>query len=170
VFDNFCIYGGQVPSVLVQCQLLNPDMDGDGIRDVHLGDYLYYSATFVNLKQDPVDYGAQHFFYAAESCPDPESPVRQFGPACKGTLPGGGVATHYYRIAVPNNNGLMNWNPFAVEVAAWECAGDVPVAETARCCLDVMLLPAWEPPPLPEPLDGFVVEEFDGPPPQGTPR
>jgi hypothetical protein len=53
VFDNFCVYGGSVPSVLVQCQLLNPDMDGDGIRDVHVGEYLYYSATFANLSTDP---------------------------------------------------------------------------------------------------------------------
>jgi hypothetical protein len=160
VFDNFCVYGGSVPSVLVQCQLLNPDMDGDGIRDVHAGDFLYYSATFVNLNADPVGYGAQHFFYASQSCPDPENPVREFGPACKGTLPGGGVATHYYRVAVPNNNNLLNWNPFAVEVAAWECDGGTPVAETDRCCFDVTLLPAWEPPPVPEPMDGFVMEEI----------
>jgi hypothetical protein len=80
------------------------------------------------------------------------------------------VKTHYYRVPVPNNNNIVNWNPFAVEVMAWECDGDTPVVETARCCFDVILLPAWEPPPVPEPLDGFVVEEIDGPPPQETLR
>jgi hypothetical protein len=165
VFDNFCIYGGSAPSVLVQCQLLNPDMDGDGIRDVHVGDYMYYSATFVNLAPDPVDYGAEQFFYAAQSCPDPDGPLAHWGPECKGTLPGGGVRTHYYRVPMPNNNGLVNWNPYAIQVVAWNCDGRVPISETMRACFGVTLLPAWEPPPVPEPMTGFVVEEIEEPPP-----
>jgi hypothetical protein len=161
VFDNFCVYGGSVPSVLVQCQLLNPDMDGDGTRDVHVGDYLHYSATFVNLTPDPVDYGAAQYFYESDCCPDPEFPFVNYYPECKGTLPGGGIATHYYRVLVPNVPHILENNPFAVEVAAWECVGGTPAHETGRCCFDVTLLPAWEPPPVSEPMDGFMVEEID---------
>jgi hypothetical protein len=166
VVDNFCIYGGSIPAVQVQCQLLNPDMDGDGIRDVHVGDYLYYSATFVNLSWwgDPQDYGAAHLVYARQSCPNPDDPVIEVGPVCKGTLPDEGVRTHYYRILIPNNDNLLNFNPFAIEVAGWECASGVPVSETMRACFGVTLSPAWEPPPVPEPMTGFVVEEIDGPP------
>jgi hypothetical protein len=136
-------------------------MDGDGIRDVFVGEYLYYKATFINLTMDPQEYGAEHMFYAAQSCPPSADPVDQFGPTCKGTLLGGGVKTHYYRVMVPNNDNLVNFNPFAVEIAAWLCDGNVPVEETGRCCFGVTLLPAWEPPPAPEPMDGFVVEEID---------
>jgi hypothetical protein len=110
---------------------------------------------------NPADRGAQRFFSANESDRDPENPVFEFGPECKGALPGGGVRTHYYRVLVPNNNNLLKWNPFSVEVAAWECEGGTPVMETDRCCFDVTLLPAWEPPPVPEPFDAFVVEEID---------
>jgi hypothetical protein len=168
VMDNFCFYGGQVPAVQVACQLLNPDMDGDGIRDVHVGDYLYYSATFININQDPVDYGAAHIVYARASCPNPQDPDLEFGPRCKGTLPGQSARTHYYRVLVPSNNNLLNFNPFAIEVAAWECYGGAPSGESTRACFDVTLLPAWEPPPMPEllsePMAGFTVEEIDGPP------
>jgi hypothetical protein len=164
VIDNVCMAGGAVPAVSVQCQLLNPDMNGDGIRDVHVGEYLYYSATFLNLTSDPVDYGAEHFFYAGQTCPDPSGPVDHFGPACKGTIPGNGVATHYYRVMVPDNNHIVDFNPFCVQVAAWQCVGGNPDMETGRCCFNVTLLPAWEPPPVPEPITGFTVEEIDAVP------
>jgi hypothetical protein len=160
VFDNFCVYGGSIPAVSVQCQLLNPDMDGDGIRDVHAGDYLYYSATFVNMTGDPQDYGDSHDFYAQQSCPDPQDPVVHRVPECLGTLPGGGVETNYYRVRVPENNDLVTFNPWSVQVAAWDCDGGTPVEETGRCCFDVTLLKAWQP-PAPEPVTGFVVEEID---------
>ena len=165
VIDNVCMMGGSIPSVLVQCQLLNPDMDGDGIRDVHVGEYMYYSATFVNMTMDEIGYGAEHFFYAMRTCADAGYPFSHFGPACKGTLEGGGVYTHYYRVMVPNNNNLIQLNPFAVEIAAWECVGGQLVNETSRCCFDVIVLPGWEPPPVPGTYTGFVVEEVSGPPP-----
>jgi hypothetical protein len=164
VMDNFCVHGCSCLCAAISCQLLNPDEDGDGRRDVHLGDDLRYSVTFINLTDDPVEYGAQHLFYAEDSCPASGEPVVEFGPSCKGTLPGGDVKTHYYRVAVPNNNNLLNWNPFAVEVVAWCCEDGVPIQEAGRCCFDVTLLPAWEPPPAPEPMTGFVVEEIPGPP------
>ncbi|MFQ6104965.1 MAG: hypothetical protein ACE5OP_11855, partial [Candidatus Glassbacteria bacterium] len=142
-------------------QLLNKDMDGDGVRDVHVGEDMYYSATFVNLTDSPVEYGAAHYFYAAQSCPDPDNPVDTFGPECKGTIEGNGVATHYYRVSVPDNENLVGFNPFAVEVEGWTCEGGELVEATGRCCFDVTLLPGWEPPPVPEPINGFEVEEID---------
>jgi hypothetical protein len=71
------------------------------------------------------------------------------------------MATRYYRVRVPNRDELLGFNPFAVEVAAWACDDGIPVMEIGRCCFDVTLLPAWEPPPVPETLDGFVVEEIN---------
>jgi hypothetical protein len=164
ILDNVCMFGGTVPSVMVQCQLLNADMDGDGSRDVHVGEAMYYCATFINLTGDPVEYGAAHYFYAGQSCPNPDGPIDKFGPACKGTVEANGIATHYYMVMVPDNDNLLDWNPFCVQVAAYECDGGVPVEETGRCCFDVCLLPAWEPPPVPEPIQGFVVQEIDAPP------
>lgn len=60
VLDNVCVLGGSVPAVQVECELLNPDEDGDGVRDVHIGEYLYYRATFVSMTEGPVEYGVQH--------------------------------------------------------------------------------------------------------------
>ena len=137
-------------------------MNGDGVKDVHVGDYLYYSATFINLTGDPLNYGAEHSFYTGQSCPHPDGPVDQFGPACKGTLEGNGVFSHYYRVNVPNNNHLVDFNPFCVQVAAWECEGGVPMNETGRCCFDVTLLPAWEPPAYGGNIDGRMDEWADG--------
>ena len=161
VVDNVCLYGGSLPWLIVRCRLLNPDMDGDGTGDVHIGDYLYYSATFKNQIGAPLDYGARHSFFAGQSCQDPDSAAVQLGPECKGTLEAYGEITHYFRVRVPDDNRLLEFNPFCVEVSAWECDGDEPLNESGSCCFDVTLLPAWEPPPVPEPLDGFVVEEID---------
>ncbi|MFQ6104603.1 MAG: hypothetical protein ACE5OP_09965 [Candidatus Glassbacteria bacterium] len=152
--------GGSIPSVLTQCQLLNPDIDGDGIRDVHLGGYLYYSATFVNPAEAPVDYGAEHIFYATQSCPEPIDPIVSVGPTCEGTLDVNGTATRYYRVQIPDNNELVLLNPFCVEVAGWLCVEGNPVGETDRCCFDVTLLPSWEPPPVTEPPLEFELDEI----------
>ena len=164
VIDNVCIEGGSVPKVAVQCQLLNCDCDGDGVRDVHVGEKMYYSATFINLTGDPVDYGAAHFFYAGQSCPDPSGPIDTLGPECKGTLDPYGIKTLYFAVHVPGTGHLVDLNPFCAEVAAWECNVGDPITETGRCCFDAILLPGWEDPPAPDFFKGFVVEEIDGPP------
>ncbi len=164
VIDNVCVAGGTVPSVMIQCQLLNLDRDGDGVRDVHIGENMYYSATYINLMGEEVEYGGETFWYAQQTCPDPEFPVDHRGPECKGVLEPNGIATHYYWIPVPLNDYLLTVNPFVWEVRSWECLDGVPQFETGRCCMDVILLPGWEPPPVPEAFEGFEVFEFDGPP------
>ena len=134
------------------------------VRDVHAGDYLYYSATFINMAEEPVDYGDQHLVHIQQSCPATSEPVLSYGPTCKGTIEFGGVATHYYRVLVPANNNLIGFNPYAFEIGAWVCDDGVPLAETDRSCFDITLLPAWGPPPLLKDFGGFVIEEIDAPP------
>ena len=164
VIDDVCMSGGSLPSIEVRCRLLNPDTDGDGCVVVHIGGYLYYGATFPNLTTEPVDSGADPFYYAEARCPSPAGPIDHFGPECKGTIEAGGSATHYYRVRVPDSENLLEQNPFCVEVAAWECEGGTPVGENTRCCFDVILLPPWEPPPVDGLITRFLVEEMDGPP------
>ena len=159
--DNVCIVGGSISKINVQCQLLNPDLNGDGIRDVHVGELMYYSATFMNLTEDEVGYGASHFFYAGQSCADLYQASVHLGPSCKGILPGNGIATHYFAVPMPDDDHLVNYNPYALEVEAWECVGGQPVNETGRCCFNFILLPGWGPPPAPEPINGFVIEEME---------
>ncbi len=164
VIDNVCMAGGSVPSIMNECELLNVDMDGDSIPDVHVGDYMYFRATFANMSPDPVEYGVEHLVHGLTTCPPEGDPLITYGPNCRDTIETGDFRTHYYRVMVPDNNRLLDFNPFAYEVVSWVCNDGVPISETFRCCFEVTLLPAWEPPPVSDPIHDFVFEEIDEPP------
>lgn len=166
IIYEFCFAqsGGHVVPVGVYCELLNPDINGDGVGDVHIGDYIYYSATFVNQFYNQFEYGTMHSVFASQSCPVDSTPIAEVGPWCVGTLPGSGSRTHYYRMRVPNREHLLDLNPWAVQVGGWTCSDGKPDYESMRGCFDLTLLPAREKPHTFEPVEGFKVEEIDEPP------
>jgi len=116
------------------------------------------------MSPDPVEYGVEHLVHGLTTCPPEGDPLITYGPNCRDTIETGDFRTHYYRVMVPDNNRLLDFNPFAYEVVSWVCNDGVPISETFRCCFEVTLLPAWEPPPVSDPIHDFVFEEIDEPP------
>ena len=163
IIDNVCIAGGSHPSLVPQSQLLNPDTDGDGVRDVHIGDYIYYRATFTNMTPDSTDYGVEHIVNITSCCPGSWEQIASRGPACRGTLAPYEEATHFYRVLVPERQFLLDLNPFTVEIVAWICNNDPLLTGSGRSYFDVILLPAWEPPPFPDEGLDFYFEEIECP-------
>jgi hypothetical protein len=151
---------GYIPSMGLQCEVLNPDNDGDGLPDVHLGESLFYRATFMSQEPQSQEYGISHSLYGGETCPPDSEPVVSVGPYCLGSLPGWGMETHYYRVRVPTDSGLLTQNPWAVDLGLWACNNGIPRWQAGQCCFNVALLPQRKPPPVPVPMDEFVIEEI----------
>jgi hypothetical protein len=155
----FISSSAQVMPFGTRCELLNPDHNGDGEGDVHLGESLYYRVSFVSQSPDAQEYGIAHGFHAGESCPPDSDPLIEVGPHRLGTLEPGETRTHYFRVSVPANGELLDLNPFAVKTTAWDYDGSVPDREAGDCCFGVTLLPQRKPPPIPVPAGDFVIEE-----------
>ncbi len=169
VMDIFVMSGGRLPAVVVHDRPRNPDANGDGTPDAYLGEYLTYSATFVNQSQDTIDFAEDHLFYAESDCPIPvrACPDKRIGPTCVGTLPPGGTVTRHFRVKVPYDVELLDGNPWVVETMARECVDGEVRSWGGRDCFRVTFLPPRHPPPEPLPRsEGFVfeAEEVDRPP------
>ncbi len=163
VLDNVTIGSGIRLPVTVRAQLLNPDSNGDGVGDVHLGEYLTYRISYINQTEETMDYAIDHLFYAATSCGERTCSYYRYGPLCAGTLAPEAVDTRFFRVKIPCNTSLLDMNPWSVEDLTWECDAGEPKTWGGRSCFPVTLLPARHPPP--EPVSGteFVIEEIQDP-------
>lgn len=153
-------YGVSFAEIGTQCELLNPDHNGDGEGDVHLGETLYYRVSFVSQSPEPQEYGIAHAFHGHETCPPESDPLIEVGPHRLGVLEPWETRTHYFRMSVPSSGELLDLNPFAVNISAWVYDGSEPYWEVGNCCFGVTLLPMRKPPPVPVPAAGFVIEKI----------
>ena len=111
-----------------------------------------------------MEYASDHLFYYSQTGDERTCRCVSLGPLCRGILEPYQTATHYFRVMVPNDDSLLDRNPWSVETVAWRCCEGEPRYGKQRSCFEVILLPAWEPPTVAGPIEEFAIEEMSGPP------